>query len=449
MDVADRPAAAAGGSAAAWTILAVLMAKRKAVNGLADAAGRRRHQGPTMIVPGRRRWIATSSSAWPSSSPVHADIDWTRGYEMLDKELQPIVRQSKQGRRYVDKLVKVWLKSGEEKWLLIHVEVQTWKEDDFPKRMHVYNHRIFDRYDREVISLAILADDDPDWRPSQYGYGRWGFRTRTEFPIVKLLDYARTIQALEADPNPFAMVVLAHLKTLETRRSPADRHAWKLRLVKGLYESGDGSGRCAAVVPVHRLDHGAARGAGSGSSGKKSTPTSRRSACHSSTIVRNGSAWRRGCCQGIEVSLKMKFGAEGLKLMPELREIHDHVLLDKILRCDRDGGQPGRPPPGLDSETPVEEGEAGVIRAGTVDGGRGTMRRAPNASRSPCHHLRCPSARHPDRPDATPAGRSGLRGWLRPAAGTGNRRNDTGFRIIRSAIRPSTIRNVAVALSRP
>ncbi len=30
---------------------------------------------------------------------AHAEIDWTRGYEMLDKELQPIVRQSKQGRR--------------------------------------------------------------------------------------------------------------------------------------------------------------------------------------------------------------------------------------------------------------------------------------------------------------------------------------------------------------
>ena len=34
------------------------------------------------------------------------------------------------------------------------------------------------------------------------------------------------------------MVVLAHLKALETQRSPADRHAWKVRLVKGLYERG-------------------------------------------------------------------------------------------------------------------------------------------------------------------------------------------------------------------
>jgi hypothetical protein len=54
---------------------------------------------------------------------AHADIDWSRGHEMLDKELQPIVRQAQHGRRYVDKLVKVWLKSGEERWLLIHVEV--------------------------------------------------------------------------------------------------------------------------------------------------------------------------------------------------------------------------------------------------------------------------------------------------------------------------------------
>jgi hypothetical protein len=132
---------------------------------------------------------------------AHADIDWRRGYEMLDKELQKIVRQAKQGKRYVDKLVKVWLKSGAEAWLLIHIEVQVWKEDDFAKRMHVYNYRIFARYDKEVISLTILADDDPDSRPSRFGYGRWGFRTGTEFAPVKLLDYAVHWEALEADPT--------------------------------------------------------------------------------------------------------------------------------------------------------------------------------------------------------------------------------------------------------
>ena len=40
---------------------------------------------------------------------------------------------------------------------------------------------------------------------------------------------------------------------------------------------------------------------------------------------------RQGLLQGIEVCLELKFGAEGLALMPELREIRDHELLGKIL----------------------------------------------------------------------------------------------------------------------
>jgi hypothetical protein len=48
-----------------------------------------------------------------------------RGYESLDKEFQQVVREAEVGRRYVDKLVKVWTKAGVERWVLIHVEVQT------------------------------------------------------------------------------------------------------------------------------------------------------------------------------------------------------------------------------------------------------------------------------------------------------------------------------------
>ncbi len=51
---------------------------------------------------------------------------------MLDKELQPIVRQAKRGRRYVDKLVKVWLKSGQEQLDLIHIEVQAGRRASSP-----------------------------------------------------------------------------------------------------------------------------------------------------------------------------------------------------------------------------------------------------------------------------------------------------------------------------
>jgi hypothetical protein len=260
---------------------------------------------------------------------IHAEIDWTRGHEMLDRELQPVVRRAGRGRRYVDKLVKVGLGDGQERWILIHIEVQGWKERDFPRRMYVYNHRIFDLYDQEVISLAILADDDPDWRPSRYEYARWGFRTLTEFPIVKLLDYAPKYEQLEADPNPFAVVVLAQLKAVETRRLPEERYAWKVRLVKGLYSRGmdpeDVRRLFLFIDWVMELPEPLEDQA------LEEIDEFQREARmpYISSIERYG--LRRGLRQGIEVALEMKFGAEGLKLMPELREIYDHVLLEKVL----------------------------------------------------------------------------------------------------------------------
>jgi hypothetical protein len=51
-------------------------------------------------------------------------------------------------------------------------------------------------------------------------------------------------------------------------------------------------------------------------------------------------ALEEGLLEGIEACLKMKFGDEGLKLMPELRELHDHVLLGKILKAIEPAASP-------------------------------------------------------------------------------------------------------------
>ena len=44
-----------------------------------------------------------------------ADIDWSRGYEFLDKELQKVTRRAVVGRRHADKLIKVWQCSAVER----------------------------------------------------------------------------------------------------------------------------------------------------------------------------------------------------------------------------------------------------------------------------------------------------------------------------------------------
>jgi hypothetical protein len=149
-----------------------------------------------------------------------------------------VVREAEVGRRYVDKLVRVWTRDGAECWVLIHVEVQTTREAEFPRRMYVYNYRVFDRYNKPVASLAVLADDDPNWRPDGFHYRLFGCEVGIRFPPVKLLDFAAQEALLEASDNPFARVVLAHLKARETHQDPAARHVWKLRLVRGLYERG-------------------------------------------------------------------------------------------------------------------------------------------------------------------------------------------------------------------
>ncbi|NEP60193.1 MAG: hypothetical protein F6K31_24855, partial [Symploca sp. SIO2G7] len=42
------------------------------------------------------------------------------------------------GRRAVDKLVKVWRKTGEEQWVFLHIEVQSQYDTDFRERVYIY-----------------------------------------------------------------------------------------------------------------------------------------------------------------------------------------------------------------------------------------------------------------------------------------------------------------------
>jgi len=148
------------------------------------------------------------------------------------------MREAESGKLIADKLFKVWQLGGEETWILIHVEVQSQEKSDFAKRMYQYNYRSFDLYERPVISLAVLGDERSSWRPSEYGYALGGCRVSLEFPIIKLLDYNAHWQDLEESSNPFAVMVMAHLKTKATRGNPQQREQWKWNLVRGLYDRG-------------------------------------------------------------------------------------------------------------------------------------------------------------------------------------------------------------------
>jgi transcription termination factor NusB len=169
---------------------------------------------------------------------AHDEIDWTKKIEFLDKELQEVVSDAEIGRRFADKLVKLYLNNGEEQWILVHVEVQSQEESDFAARMYTYNYRIYDRYKKSVASLAILGDDNSNWKPSQFGYSLFGCTLNFKFPIVKLVDYQQRLSEIENDGNPFATVVMAHLAAMNTRSDRNERKVQKLALVQRLYQQG-------------------------------------------------------------------------------------------------------------------------------------------------------------------------------------------------------------------
>lgn len=124
--------------------------------------------------------------------------------------------------------------------MLAHVEVQGQYELVFDERMYTYNYRLFDRYKRQVASFTVLSDNNPTWKPGKYESQLWGCTLSFVFPVAKLTEYKAQWAMLEASSNPFAIVVMAHLKTQETQHNTEERRFWKFYLIRHLCERGYG-----------------------------------------------------------------------------------------------------------------------------------------------------------------------------------------------------------------
>jgi hypothetical protein len=166
-----------------------------------------------------------------------AALDWDKGYEFLDRELHetvPPLAGSEQTR--LDVLWRSWEKqSGSEVWVTLHIERQRQPTGEFGRRLLRYNGRLMDRYDQNVASLAILGDEHPEWQERSYVVGAAPqSQLMIRYPLVKLLDYADNIEALDQDANPFALIVKAHLAMLETSDSAGTRHSMAQQMIQAL-----------------------------------------------------------------------------------------------------------------------------------------------------------------------------------------------------------------------
>lgn len=148
---------------------------------------------------------------FPDASRI---FDLERGFEFLDKELtimNPRPNQ-KPNTRFVDKLVKVFLRDGSEEWVLCHIEVQGTNDKEFAKRMFQYYARIFDRFDKPLTAIAIFTGKDGKKLPNIYVRKYIGSEITYKYNTLCILDYDD--RTLAATPNPFALVMLAAKKAL-------------------------------------------------------------------------------------------------------------------------------------------------------------------------------------------------------------------------------------------
>ena len=116
--------------------------------------------------------------------------------------------------------------------------------------MFVYYYRIRDRHHRPVVSLAVLCDEHPDWRPDRFVYNDLGCELDFRFPMVKLIDYRQDEAALVESPNPFAAVILCSSRFSRRGMRPRLAGNGSFDWSRGFTIAGEKTGTSAAAFCV-------------------------------------------------------------------------------------------------------------------------------------------------------------------------------------------------------
>lgn len=167
---------------------------------------------------------------------LYNDIDFNYGYTFLDKEFSKITAKSKTKNREVDKLVEVKLKNGEDRLILIHIEVQDSQDTDFAFRMYQYQYRIFDKFNKDVVAMAIFTDKSKTYKPDSFKKSLYGTEIIYKFNTYKVLD--QNEEELKSSNNPFALIILTSLYQIKAKKDDNKKYNFKIQLIKILLDKG-------------------------------------------------------------------------------------------------------------------------------------------------------------------------------------------------------------------
>jgi hypothetical protein len=250
---------------------------------------------------------------------------WVEKTEFLENELNEITAKQKKG--IVDVLTRVYLRNGEVEYLLFHVEIQGYSQENFQERMFDYFARIWLRFRKPVVSLAVLT-----YKPSKskahnfYGFEAFGTTLHYQYNIfqTRQLEYESCLGS--ANCVEVALGILAPVKTVPLWQR-------KIEVIRKLIDLGYSPAQAHLLISfVDRL------------SPLKRSESEQFKKCiqeEKEEIKMIMTSWEESSFnKGIEKGkvdsllkiMKMKFGKFPENLPPKLENVKNLEKLDELLR---------------------------------------------------------------------------------------------------------------------
>ena len=164
---------------------------------------------------------------------LYAAIDWDKGFVFLEQELINTLRGKFKihgKRRHTDKLIKVYLQTGAEHFIFVHIEFQHKPEKTFAHRMFLYRTLIHLRYGIEdITAFAIFTSAPTPEEERFYRKDTFGTRVEYQFSSIVAVELAEEL-LLKAVDSAFALAMLAAQYAYRSRNDAQLRLALKSKL---------------------------------------------------------------------------------------------------------------------------------------------------------------------------------------------------------------------------
>lgn len=183
---------------------------------------------------------------------LHEAVDFSKTPDFLQQELFKEILDGKIGTNFADQIVKVHLKDGKEKWILIHIEVEGSTDGNFSKRMFRYFYRIFDKFDREIVAFAVLTGPKTSGESQGFTYSYFGTTLNYAYNVSKVSEYDE--EELMQSNRIFSKVVLATKYMHETKNEVEQRFRFKMKLMREVLKL-EGQSRIAISAVFYFIDY--------------------------------------------------------------------------------------------------------------------------------------------------------------------------------------------------